>query len=152
VVSIGAVPWYKGSVAASARSRPVLWQLRISHYNEKVRWALDYKRIPHLRRSLLPGLHSAKAKALTGDCATTPVLTLDGRSIGDSTRIIAAIENRWPEPPLYPQDEPELRRALELESSLGLRLRHRRRGWLHPKRAIHGVLRIRGHSNPSGCR
>ena len=102
-------------MAASARSRPVLWQLRISHYNEKVRWALDYKRIPHLRRSLLPGLHSAKAKALTGDCATTPVLTLDGRSIGDSTRIIATIEDRWPEPPLYPEDEAELRRALELE-------------------------------------
>jgi glutathione S-transferase len=97
------------------RSLPVLWQLRISHYNEKVRWALDYKRIPHLRRSLLPGLHTRKAKALTGDCTTTPVLTLDGRSIGDSTRIIAALEDRWPLPPLYPEDEAELRRALELE-------------------------------------
>jgi glutathione S-transferase len=93
----------------------VLWQLQISHYNEKVRWALDYKRIPHLRRSLLPGLHRLKARRLTGDCVTTPVLTLDGRSIGDSTRIIAAIEDRWPEPPLYPVDEASRRRALELE-------------------------------------
>jgi glutathione S-transferase len=100
---------------ASARNLPILWQLRISHYNEKVRWALDYKRIPHLRRSLLPGPHSRKAKALTGDCVTTPVLTLDGRSIGDSTRIIAALEDRWPKPPLYPRDEAERRRALELE-------------------------------------
>lgn len=33
---------------------PVLWQLQISHYVEKVRWALDYKRIPHIRRSLVP--------------------------------------------------------------------------------------------------
>ena len=34
---------------------PVLWQLQISHYVEKVRWALDYKRISHVRRTLLRG-------------------------------------------------------------------------------------------------
>ena len=68
-------------------TRPVLWQLEVSHYNEKVRWALDYKRIPHVRRALLPGLHVAVAQRLTGgECETTPVLTLGGRSIGDSTR------------------------------------------------------------------
>jgi len=94
---------------------PVLWQLQLSHYNEKVRWALDHKRIPHLRRSLLPGPHIRKAQRLTGDTSTTPVLTLDGRSIGDSTRIIATIEQRWPQPPLYPEDETQRHRALELE-------------------------------------
>ncbi len=98
-----------------AQSVPVLWQLQISHYNEKVRWALDYKRIPHIRRSLLPGPHTFKAKRLTGDTSTTPVLTVDGRSIGDSTRIIASIEERWPRPPLYPPDAAQRRRALELE-------------------------------------
>jgi hypothetical protein len=30
----------------AAASLPVLWQLELSHYNEKVRWALDYKRVP----------------------------------------------------------------------------------------------------------
>jgi glutathione S-transferase len=104
---------------ASTRQRiqslPVLWQLQLSHYNEKVRWALDYKRIAHVRRSLLPGLHALQARRLTGDIATTPVLTLDGRSIGDSTPIIAAIEERWPQPPLYPKDQAQRRRALELE-------------------------------------
>jgi glutathione S-transferase len=96
-------------------NRPVLWQLEISHYNEKVRWALDHKRIPHARRSLLPGPHMIRAKRLTGDISTTPVLTLDGRSIGDSTQIIAALEQRWPEPALYPADPELRRRALELE-------------------------------------
>lgn len=101
---------------ANTQSVPVLWQLQLSHYNEKVRWALDHKRVPHIRRSLLPGLHLLKAKRLTGgDTSTTPVLTLEGRSIGDSTRIIAEIEERWPQPPLYPQDAAERRRALELE-------------------------------------
>src|SRR5437899_3892765 len=96
--------------------RPVLWQLQISHYNEKARWALDYKRVPHVRRSLLPGIHALVAHRLTGgETDKTPVLTLDGRSIGDSTHIIAALEERWPEPPLYPADPEERRRALELE-------------------------------------
>jgi hypothetical protein len=27
--------------------KPTLWQLDISHYSEKVRWALDHKRVPH---------------------------------------------------------------------------------------------------------
>ena len=63
---------------------PVLWQLQISHYVEKVRWALDYKRVPHIRRTLLPGLHAVKTKRLTGDTSTAPVLTIDGHSIGDS--------------------------------------------------------------------
>jgi glutathione S-transferase len=94
---------------------PVLWQLQISHYVEKVRWALDYKHVPHIRRTLLPGLHFAKAKRMTGDTETTPVLSIDGRSIGDSTRIIAAIEERWPQPPLYPEDAAQRRHALELE-------------------------------------
>ena len=94
---------------------PVLWQLRLSHYNEKARWALDYKQIPHIRHSLLPGVHIVEAQRLTGDTSTTPVLTLDGRSIGDSTRIIAAIEECWPQPALYPEDTAQRRRALELE-------------------------------------
>ena len=94
---------------------PVLWQLQISHYAEKARWALDYKRVPHIRRSLPPGIHMREAKRLTGDTSTVPVLTVDGRSIGDSTRIIATIESRWPEPPLYPDDPAQRRRALELE-------------------------------------
>jgi hypothetical protein len=67
---------------ANIQSVPVLWQLELSHYNEKVRWALDYKRVPHIRRSLLPGLHILKAKRLTGDTSTTPVLTLDGGRSG----------------------------------------------------------------------
>jgi len=109
---------YKGAMGttrASSEDRPILWQLQVSHYNEKARWALDYKRIPHVRRSLLPGWHAVKARRLTGEIETTPVLTLDGRAIGDSTHILAALEERWPQPPLYPEDEALRRRALELE-------------------------------------
>jgi glutathione S-transferase len=111
---------------------PVLWQLQISHYVEKVRWTLDYKRVPHVRRTLLPGLHVVKAKRLTGDTSTAPVLTLDGRAIGDSTRIIAAIEERWPQPPLYPEDPARRLRALKLEQFFDEELGpHIRRAFYH---------------------
>jgi glutathione S-transferase len=93
---------------------PVLWHLEVSHYNEKARWALDHKRVPHVRRAALPGKHRALAKRLTGG-RTFPVLVLDGEAIGDSTRIIEALEKRYPEPRLYPVDPVARRRALELE-------------------------------------
>src|SRR3954469_6029957 len=94
--------------------RPVLWQLQISHYNEKVRWALDYKRIPHARRSMLPGVHRLITTRIAGSPAS-PGLTIDGKGIGDSTAILQAIEERWPDPPLIPDADAERRRALELE-------------------------------------
>ncbi len=93
----------------------VLWHIEISHYNEKVRWALDLKGVPHRRRAPMPGvLHPFVALAKTRR-PTLPVLELDGETIGDSTRIIGALERRFPEPPLYPEDPGERRRALELE-------------------------------------
>ena len=43
----------------------VLWHIEVSHYNEKARWALDYKGIPHELRVPMPGLHGAQRPALT---------------------------------------------------------------------------------------
>jgi glutathione S-transferase len=96
--------------------RPTLWQIPVSHYSEKARWALAWKQIEHVRRSPPPGSHMVIALWLTrGAHYTFPVLTLDGRHIGDSTAIIAALEERRPEPALYPADPADRRRALELE-------------------------------------
>ena len=47
-----------------------------------------------------------------------PVLWLDGRAIADSTRIIAALEEHYPAPPLYPRDTATRQRALALEDDL----------------------------------
>jgi glutathione S-transferase len=93
---------------------PVLWHLEVSHYNEKARWALDYKGVPHVRRAAVPGRHAAIAKRLTSG-RTFPVLVLRHEAIGDSTRIIEALEQRFPEPALYPADPVWQRRALDLE-------------------------------------
>lgn len=97
--------------------RPILWHISVSHYSEKARWALDHKRVPHRRRAVsIPGLHIPASMWMTrGASQTFPVLEIDGRTIGDSTEIIAALEERYPERPLYPADPEQRRRALELE-------------------------------------
>jgi glutathione S-transferase len=103
-------------MATQTDQKPTLWQIDISHYSEKVRWALEYKGIDHKRRSILPGSHIPIALVMTrGAQPTMPVLQLEGRNIGDSTEIIATLEARYPEPPLYPVDAEERARAVELE-------------------------------------
>jgi glutathione S-transferase len=103
-------------MSAQTQQKPTLWQIDISHYAEKVRWALEYKGVDHVRRSPLPGSHIPIALFLTrGAQPTLPVLQIDGRTIGDSTEIIAALESIHPEPPLYPIDAEERARAIELE-------------------------------------
>jgi glutathione S-transferase len=92
---------------------PLLWHIPFSHFNEKVRWALDFKNIPHRRRSVGAD-YLFKAWRATGH-GTLPILFLDGNPVGDSTAIIAALEQRQPEPALYPKDPAQRGRALELE-------------------------------------
>ena len=88
----------------------------VSHYSEKARWALDWKRIPHVRRWPPGGLHPLVTWIVTrGRHQTVPVMIIDGEGIGDSTAIIRRLEERFPDPPLYPADPDERRRALELE-------------------------------------
>ncbi len=96
--------------------KPTLIQLDISHYSEKVRWALDFKQVPHVRRSPLPGTHIPISFGLTrGNSVYLPLLQINGRTISDSTAIIAALEERYPDPPLYPTNPEQRRRALALE-------------------------------------
>lgn len=103
-------------MATQTAEKPVLWQIDISHYSEKVRWALEHKGVDHNRRSILPGSHIPIALVLTrGAQPTVPVLSLEGRNIGDSTEIIAALEAKYPDPPLYPIDASERTQAIELE-------------------------------------
>jgi len=93
---------------------PVLWQFQFSHYNEKARWALDYKRIAHRRHSVLPGFHILPVLIKTGQ-KQVPVLIVEGKSVADSTRIIQHLEEIKPDPPLYPADGATRQRALDLE-------------------------------------
>jgi glutathione S-transferase len=92
-----------------------LLQFRYSPYNEKVRWALDFKRVPHRRASLLPGPHMGRVRALTGRTQTPVMLLDDGRAIDGSASILDWIESRYPSPALAPALDAERAAAREIE-------------------------------------
>lgn len=91
-----------------------LLQFRHSPYNEKVRWVLDVKHVPHRRRSLLPGPHLLTVRRQTGR-TTTPVLLHEGGALDGSARIVAWLEARHPLPAVFPPDEPSRIEALRIE-------------------------------------
>jgi len=92
-----------------------LWQFPYSIYNEKVRWALDLKCVPHRRRNLLPGPHAVTVKRLTGQ-TQVPVLRMGQATIHGSARIIDVLERQVPTPALYPADPELRRRALQIQA------------------------------------
>jgi len=92
-----------------------LLQFPFSHFNEKARWALDFKGIAHQRTNYLPGPHVPQIRKLTGQNAV-PVLRIDGKVIFGSARIIDELERRHPTPALYPQDSGARNQALELQA------------------------------------
>jgi glutathione S-transferase len=134
---------------------PTLWHIEISHYNEKARWALDYKGVAHRRRAPLPGiLHPPVALALSGR-PTLPILSIDGQRIRDSTAIIAELERRYPDPPLYPADPDDRARALAIEDYFDEEVAHRIRrlifGELAENRgSARTAVRLIGYSLPPG--
>lgn len=92
-----------------------LWQFRLSMYPEKVRWALDYKGLPHIRHSLLPGPHVVQMLMLCGQ-KQTPVLRHGKTLIKGSDSVIDYLEKQFPESALYPADPELKRRAIELQA------------------------------------
>lgn len=92
----------------------ILYQLYISHYCEKARWALDYKGLSYRVVNLLPGPHIKTAKALSGQ-TSLPILVHDDHAVNDSSAIISYLDERFPQHPLTPPDVAQRREALEWE-------------------------------------
>lgn len=93
---------------------PELYQFSFSHYNEKARWALDYKAIAHHRHSLLPGAHIPVALWLSGQTAV-PILKQGGKAIAGSAAIIDHLEQCFPRRSLYPRALKARKQALEIQ-------------------------------------
>ena len=96
-------------------SKIILYQFPISHFCEKIRWTLDYKSIPHIKQTLLPGLHSKKMKKLTGQYSV-PVIKHQDTYLHDSSKIISYLEEQFPEKPLNPKSQENLQQALNWEN------------------------------------
>ena len=91
-----------------------LLHFRFSPYNEKVRWALDLKRLAHRRKSLLPGPHMPAVRRATGQSAT-PVLRIGDQWLAGSARIIAALDDLAPQPHRLIPGGSARARALEIQ-------------------------------------
>ncbi len=84
-----------------------LYQFPISHYCEKIRWALEYKKLDYQVNNFLPGLHGTQAKKIAGS-TSLPILLHDGYAVQNSRDIIDYLDHQFPEFPLTPA-EPHLR-------------------------------------------
>ena len=95
-----------------------LYQFCISHYSEKVRWALDYKGINYQPVNLLPGQHRKTILSLTRDESSVPVLDDDGEIVQGSSRILDYLDETFPDNPLTPADSQQKAQALAWEKRL----------------------------------
>ena len=99
----------------------VLYQFPISHYCEKVRWALDYKGLDWRAENLLPGLHVRRTRQLAKR-SSVPVLCEGDQCVQGSAAIISWLDEHYPEKPLTPEDPLLREEALAWESRLDAEL------------------------------
>lgn len=69
-------------------STPILYVFAISHYCEKVRWALDYLGIDYALRHVAPGEHAQIARKLGASRSSVPYLQADGKVLQGSANIL----------------------------------------------------------------
>lgn len=113
-----------------------LYQLHWSHYVEKVRWALDYKKLewsavdvdPFTKRQMQ---HLSCKLTLDSGREMYAVPTIHdhatGSVVGDSSKILDYLESTYPTPELYPSESVERHEVARwvrwLDSTLGLAAR-----------------------------
>ena len=89
-----------------------------SHYCEKARWALDFKRLPFERVALLPGFHMRTVRRYAPK-TSVPVLLTDSEVVQGSSEIIDYLDEHHPEPQLTPQAVEIRKRCSQFEAELG---------------------------------
>jgi len=103
-----------------------LYQFVISHYCEKVRWALDYKGLEYKIVNVIPGPHFFQIKRFAPG-SSLPVIRDGNNIVQDSTFIIDYLDRVYPQKLLTPKDEKLKREILEWEefcdNEIGVHLR-----------------------------
>jgi glutathione S-transferase len=90
----------------------VLFWMSISHPSQVARKMLDLKGVEYEVVDVLPLNQRFHLRLAGFSGGTVPALRLDGRRIQGSRQIARALDERWPEPPLFPAD-PSLRARVE---------------------------------------
>ncbi|MCB1603170.1 MAG: glutathione S-transferase family protein [Gammaproteobacteria bacterium] len=103
-----------------------LYQFPISHYCEKVRWALDFKGVEYQTINLLPGFHIKKIKQANPK-SSVPVLVDGKKTLQNSADIITYLDTKYPQNALTPINSEEKQQALDweryLDENLGVPVR-----------------------------
>jgi glutathione S-transferase len=98
----------------------------ISHYCEKVRWALDHLGVAYVERSHMPPFHRSATNKHGG--GAVPVLVTENGPIQDSDAILRFLTQRHPGK-LYPGDPASLTHAATLEAQFNNVLGAQARKW-----------------------
>ncbi len=93
----------------------VLYWMSISHPSVAARKMLDLKGIRYDVVDVLPLNQRLHLRLAGFPAGTVPALKLDGRKVQGSTAIARALDERWPEPPLFPADQELRARVVEAE-------------------------------------
>lgn len=93
----------------TANKHKLLITIAISHYCEKVRWALDYLNIDYVEESHTPPFHRQYTSRHGG--TTVPVLVMD-KALIDSREILHYLDSISDDQKIYPKN-PQLRDQVE---------------------------------------
>jgi glutathione S-transferase len=106
-----------GAVLDGVDMSIVLHRLPLSHFSEKGRALLDFKKLDYRIVEHQLGLAQISVFRLSGQ-RKVPVIEEDGRVVADSTAIALYLEERHPDPPLLPADAARRREVLALEDRI----------------------------------
>lgn len=91
-----------------------LYQFELSHFSEKVRLVLDYKRLAYRKIEVVPGMGKLDLFRLSGQ-GQVPVLKDGNKVIADSTAIALYLDKTYPDRPIIPTDPQQRATCLLLE-------------------------------------
>ncbi len=92
-----------------------LYTFSISHFSEKIRWALDAAEIPYREIRWTPVFHAPLARRKSRKRTTVPIIETDTEVIQDSTAILHWLSRTRAPFPLLPEDPEPRREVLEIE-------------------------------------
>ena len=92
-----------------------------SHFCEKARWALDYKKVSYEPLAVMPGLHMKTIRRYAPG-TSVPVLLTGDEVVQGSSEIIDYLEKKITDRPLTPSDPADCQDCLEIERTMDKRL------------------------------
>lgn len=103
-----------------------LYQFPISHFCEKIRWALEYKKLDYVTQNLTPGAHLLTTRRISTR-SSVPILDIDGIVISGSNHILEQLDNSFPDFSLTSKDKQEKAEIIKwekyIDENIGINIR-----------------------------